>query len=353
MALPEQIRKQSEAVQELYKQLGAEDSGADTTSASDENSSTGDNAGTQADSADTSVSSVDQSTEKNERSTVDGPSSESYEQQWRSLQGMYNATNNRLQSVTETNREYQSRITQMEQLLASLSTVPSNTAPIMANQNLVSESDRNDYGESIDVMRKVSREELYPVAAKIASIEATINQLAASLNTSVLPQVQRVAHQQAMSSEERFWTALSNSVPNWQQINNDSGFQGWLLSVDPLTGISRQTYLEQAQNSLDVNRVVAFFQSYSESSGKFLADANAQPNRSAVSSQLEKQVNPGRSKGGSPPATQNAKTYTAADITDFFNKVRQGVYRGKEDERDRIERDIFAAQRDGRIVVNG
>ncbi len=39
MALPEQIRKQSEAVQELYKQLGAEDSGADTTSASDENSS--------------------------------------------------------------------------------------------------------------------------------------------------------------------------------------------------------------------------------------------------------------------------------------------------------------------------
>jgi len=353
MALPEQIRKQSEAVQELYKQLGAEDSGADTTSASDENSSTGDNAGTQADSADTSVSSVDQSTEKNERSTVDGPSSESYEQQWRSLQGMYNATNNRLQSVTETNKEYQSRIAQMEQLLASLSTVPSNTAPIMANQNLVSESDRNDYGESIDVMRKVSREELYPVAAKIASIEATINQLAASLNTSVLPQVQRVAHQQAMSSEERFWTALSNSVPNWQQINNDSGFQGWLLSIDPLTGISRQTYLEQAQNSLDVNRVVAFFQSYSESSGKFLADANAQPNRSAVSSQLEKQVNPGRSKGGSPPATQNAKTYTAADITDFFNKVRQGVYRGKEDERDRIERDIFAAQRDGRIVVNG
>jgi len=353
MALPEQIRKQSEAVQELYKQLGAEDSGADTTSASDENSSTGDNAGTQADSADTSVSSVDQSTEKNERSTVDGPSSESYEQQWRSLQGMYNATNNRLQSVTETNKEYQSRIAQMEQLLASLSTVPSSTTPIMANQNLVSESDRNDYGESIDVMRKVSREELYPVAAKIASIEATINQLAASLNTSVLPQVQRVAHQQAMSSEERFWTALSNFVPNWQQINNDSGFQGWLLSIDPLTGISRQTYLEQAQNSLDVNRVVAFFQSYSESSGKFLADANAQPNRSAVSSQLEKQVNPGRSKGGSPPATQNAKTYTAADITDFFNKVRQGVYRGKEDERDRIERDIFAAQRDGRIVVNG
>jgi hypothetical protein len=29
---------------------------------------------------------------------------------------------------------------------------------------------------------------------------------------------------------------------------------------------------------------------------------------------------------------------------------RRGKYRGKEAERDRIERDIFAAQREGRIV---
>jgi hypothetical protein len=33
--------------------------------------------------------------------------------------------------------------------------------------------------------------------------------------------------------------------------------------------------------------------------------------------------------------------------------VRKGVYRGRETERDRIERDIFAAQRENRIVANG
>jgi len=33
--------------------------------------------------------------------------------------------------------------------------------------------------------------------------------------------------------------------------------------------------------------------------------------------------------------------------------VRKGVYQGKEAERDRIERDIFAAQRENRIVATG
>jgi hypothetical protein len=31
--------------------------------------------------------------------------------------------------------------------------------------------------------------------------------------------------------------------------------------------------------------------------------------------------------------------------------VRKGKYKGREDERAKIERDIFAAQRDGRIVA--
>jgi hypothetical protein len=30
--------------------------------------------------------------------------------------------------------------------------------------------------------------------------------------------------------------------------------------------------------------------------------------------------------------------------------VRKGLYKGREQERDRIERDIFAAQREGRIT---
>jgi len=43
------------------------------------------------------------------------------------------------------------------------------------------------------------------------------------------------------------------------------------------------------------------------------------------------------------------KIYTRQDIADFFDNVRLGKFRGQEDERNRIERDIFAAQQEGRI----
>lgn len=44
--------------------------------------------------------------------------------------------------------------------------------------------------------------------------------------------------------------------------------------------------------------------------------------------------------------------YTPEDIQKFFNEVRQGKYKGREADRDRIERDIFAAQRENRIQLN-
>jgi len=44
--------------------------------------------------------------------------------------------------------------------------------------------------------------------------------------------------------------------------------------------------------------------------------------------------------------------YTPSDIQKFFNDVRIGRYKGREQERSRIERDIFAAQRENRIQRN-
>jgi hypothetical protein len=78
----------------------------------------------------------------------------------------------------------------------------------------------------------------------------------------------------------------------------------------------------------------------------------AQPPRSAVS-ELDKQVSPGRSRNGGSPSGNQAKVYGPEDIKKFFDDVRKGVYQGKEAERDRIERDIFAAQRENRIVATG
>jgi len=67
---------------------------------------------------------------------------------------------------------------------------------------------------------------------------------------------------QLSAEERRFWAELEREIPNWSEVNNDPKFHAWLLSVDELTGITRQIFLEQAQKSLDAKRVIAFFKAY-------------------------------------------------------------------------------------------
>lgn len=349
MAIPEQIRKQTEAVKELYEQrtddttqgTGTPDTQAEdsiveqpTTPAQADGRTERDNA-TQSSSNEQNVDDTD--------SEEDQPKDD-FVQKYKTLQGMYNAEVPRLHT---TNRELQSRVQQMEQLLATLS-AQNNTAhqPAIEASPQVTDRDREEYGESIDVMRRVSREEVTPVLQKMGQIEKLLQQL----QTNVVPQVQNLTHRQAMTAEQQFWSGLTEVVPNWRDVNNDPDFQSWLLDVDPFTGVARQTILEDAQKNLDVRRISKFFSTWLESTGQANAAQNTQ--RRAPASELEKQVTPGRPRSGSTPSGGKAKVYAPTDIENFFADVRKGKYRGKEAERDRIERDIFSAQKDGRIVAN-
>lgn len=337
MALPEQIRKQSEAVQALYDQLNGD----------------GNNTGEETPPADGTATPIDSPADENTGQNVATPpaseqtagetksedeNSETYAQRWRSLQGSYNAE-------VRNRHELQNRVQQMEQLLASLSAQQTaSAAPQPQATKLVTEKDVEEYGESIDMMRRVTREELGAVAQRIAQIESALRQM----HSSVVPQVQAVVQRQQMTSEQQFWADLTRLAPSWRSVNDNTEFQNWLLQADPLTGITRQTYLEDAQRSLDASRVANFFRSWLETTGQA---QNAQSSR-ASSSELEKQVAPGRSKTAGAPTSSNTKTYSPSDIQKFFSDVRQGKYKGREAERDRIERDIFAAQRENRIVAN-
>jgi hypothetical protein len=343
MALPEQIRKQTEAVQELYKQLNSAD---DNTGAATPADGTGTPVETSnADTTDANEATPSPATEH--KPGDDNVQEETIVQKYRTLQGMYNAEVPRLH---QQNREMTQRVQQMEQLLASLSAQQSQQQQSQASpvvDKLVTDKDVEEYGESLDVMRKVSREELIPVAQRLAQIEQMLRQVQAN----VVPQVQAVAQRQQVSAEQQFWAELAAAVPDFQRINGNEAFQSWLLEADPLTGITRQTYLDDAQRSLDARRVANFFRAWLEITGQ--ATVAQSTGRVAAGPELEKQVAPGRSRsGGAATSTGKAKVYTPDDIKNFFNDVRSGKYKGREQERDRIERDIFSAQRENRIQVN-
>jgi hypothetical protein len=345
MALPEQIRKQTEAVQELYKQLsvdnntGEEPPSTDGTVTPDESPNSTNSADENSVPSNAAPSPATEHKPGDDHVSED-ENSETYAQRWRSLQGSYNAE-------VRTRHELQSRVQHMEQLLASLSAQQSASTPQQpVVDKLVTDKDVEEYGESLDVMRKVSREELAPVAQRFAQIEQMLRQM----QMNIVPQVQNLTQRQNVSAEQQFWAELATTVPNFRDINGNEEFQSWLLEADPLTGITRQTYLDDAQRSLDARRVANFFRTWLEITGQATV---AQSTGRATSSELEKQVTPGRSRGsGTAAASNKAKTYSPQDIQKFFNDVRVGKFKGREQERDRIERDIFAAQREGRIVVN-
>jgi len=332
MAIPEQVKKQSEAVQQLYEDLNTEEGVVAQPAEEGEVVEA-----VQADRVDEQAPQSEP-----EEQTVSGTQDDKpLEQKYKTLQGMYNAEIPRLHADK---RELADRVSQLEQLLSSAARQPTPTpAAPEALQTLITEQDIEDYGDSIDVMRRVNQEGTNASNQRIAHLEQTIQQL----QSNVMPRVEQLSQQQAQNTEQSFWGELSNSVPNWRDINESPDFQTWLLDIDPLTGISRQTYLEDAQSNFDARRVASFFSTWGGMNGM----PQAQQETTSAQSQLEKQVAPGKGKSAAAPASDSGQTYTPADITAFYDGVKSGRYKGQDKERARIERDIFAAQRDGRIVT--
>lgn len=322
MAVPEQIRKQSEAVEQFYATADGDQEASNPALPQE----------AQPDEAQLTPQPADVGGRKEDEET--------YEQRFRTLQGMYNA------EVPQLHRQLKDANARMQQMETLLATMPAEPAtkqePDYEPKSYVSSSDVEEYGNSIDVMRKVSKEELDPMAYEVERLRSQVE----SLQANVVPQVENVVRQQTASADQIFWNQLQTTVPNWQEINNHPDFHTWLLEVDPLIGGTRQALLEQAHRNYDWQRVAHFFTTWLQSRNA----SPQQPRNEAQPSELEQQVAPGRTKSVAPTNSDSDKPqYSRNDIAKFFDDVRSGRFQGRESERNRIERDIFAAQREGRI----
>ena len=277
---------------------------------------------------------------------AEDPNSDTYRSRWLSLQGLY-------QRQTGELHDLRGRLQQMEQLLGTMqaATVAPSQAQTPAGDQFISDKDVQDFGaDLVDMSRRAAKEENRALLDTVSQLRAEI----ASLR-GVVPAVQNVQRQQAVSAEEKFFAELTRVLPGWEAINQQPDFHRWLLSPDPMTGIARQTYLEDAHRSADVRRAFAIFQQFSQLSGQPAGQSDGQnaPTQVPVSKkELEMQVAPGRVLSAPPPQQQQAKTWTPQEVTKFYGDVRRGVYKGREQERASIERDIFQAQREGRFMPN-
>ncbi len=284
-----------------------------------------------------------------------------FEQQYRVLQGKYNAEIPRLQAqireLMGANRALQEQVTATNALLASLggqAQRPASGSPAASQPvKLVKDEEIREYGaDLIDVVRRAAQEAVLPELDR--RIDQRVQPVAQRVE-SVANQASSTAQRIVKQDQAAVHDMLTDQVPNWKQLDTDDGFINWLDQKDPFSGRVRGEMLNEAYRAHDAPRVVAFFKSYLNEHAAVTPPASGAPAASQDASpqqRLEDMVVPGAPKAGAAGAqdgANNKRIWSRAEISKFYHDKQQGLYRGDPAKAKAIEADIFSAQREGRI----
>lgn len=235
------------------------------------------------------------------------PQDEGYKARFDVLQGKYNAEVPRLHQA---NRELQQQLQQVAQQLAELNHRPEPEAKPEPQKKLVTDKDVETFGEDmLDVVRRTFHQEA----------QALLPQIIAQLRGEFQPamaQVDQVAQRQALSEEERFWSAIRTAVPDWDTV--DAAPQ-WIAFLDTTPPGSLKTYRELAGEAIgqfQVAPVVSLVELWKTQSGQVQA-AQKQASRQQ---ELQRQIAPTTTKASSAPAGE--KVWTRADYEYAYDPRR-------------------------------
>lgn len=164
----------------------------------------------------------------------------------------------------------------------------------------------------------------------IAKSVPTANDDLAKLQTKVESFEQEAAqHKQAL-----FWTEVNRSVPDWKEMQAKPEAQTWLTGIDPISGQVRNDLLQHAANIHNAYQVIKIFNEMAiATNGRKIPNEKIHPNTSRAQNNTQ----------------EAGKLWSRSEINQFYKDKTRGRY--NTEQANAIERDIFAAQNDGRIVA--
>jgi hypothetical protein len=232
---------------------------------------------------------------------------------------------------------------QLEQLGTELMHVQQNPrqrkrAPV-PTPNFLTPEDEQNYGR--DLLDVAQRAALQVVAPKVHEIELQNKDLQGQL---------------AKERRRGLDQAVELAVPDFREIDRNPRWHRWLLGIDVFTGTVRQRLLDDAIASASAPRVISFFNSFKAEEAATghveSAPSSTQMNLREPAVSLASLATPGRARsatGGDASLPADRPTYTRVQIKQLYEQHRKGAYLGREAEWARLEADLFAAQREGRI----
>ena len=251
---------------------------------------------------------------------------ETWQSRYIALKGKYDAEVPRLHADV---REFKA---QLDNLQKVVDTKPVETKKPAVAEKLVTDADVQAFGEDlIEVQRKVAREVAAEFRGELDAMKAENEKLREQLTTTG-----------TQVSEASFEQRLYRMVPDFQEINVDSRWLDWLNEVDPLLRAPRKSVAQDAFNRADAEAVAHYV-------GMFKASITPAVQNNDKVAELEKQIQPKRSATNSATVSQQAQTYTDAQIHQMFLKSADLSAKGRIEEAAKLEAEIDAAYRDGRV----
>ena len=272
-----------------------------------------------------------------------------WERQFKSLAGRTEAEARR---AREAITSLSNRLEQLERENVLLKNTAQPAPNGHATPSSLTEDEINDYGpEMVDIMRRVAAETAGPLQAEIHNLRSQMGHVQQETGNAFL---------------NRMNQTIGAAIPNWSDLNRDPAFIEWSQLPDVFSGAIRKQLMQDAWNSGDPNRVIAFFRAFlaeeaatnpqgqpeqrtPPSPRMVVSDSPINPPAPGATLDLASLAAPGRahSAGGIPA---EKPVYTAAEITQFYTDVTQGRWRGREQQQRAIDADIILAQREGRII---
>lgn len=255
------------------------------------------------------------------------------EQQYRTLQGKYNAEVPRhVEEKRQLERQLEESATKTRELEAQLAANSTRSATEAPRERLTKLLGEEAAAEVIAIAKAEANAGRSPAAPE---------KPAAKTEDKPVERREEVrAAEEAPTRElfDRYSALLTRLVPDWATINEDAKFLAW-LNIKDRSPTSRYSVLLRNDNALDAVKVADVFLAYKE--GRELGQ-RADP--------LAHLVSPDAGSGDSTPADDGGKkTWTRAEITQFYKDCKLGKYKGKVEERARIEVDIMTAGKEGRV----
>lgn len=260
----------------------------------------------------------------------------SWERKFLRMKGQYDASQ---RTIGEMNDQMQQMGEELLRTQQYINRAPQQRQEVPAPKLYLTDQDVQNYGpELVDFVQR----------AAVQVVEPQVNRLEEE-NQALR---QRLAREARRSLDER----VEEAIPNYREIDRNPRWHAWLRLPDLLSGRIRQELLNEAANASNAARVVGFFRSFlaeEAATGHSDAAPSSPPARAAREPVIPMQTlaAPGSIRpagGGDTSLPPDRPHYTRDQIRKNYRDKQRGLWAGRDDEWNALERDMIRAPLEGR-----